>query len=152
MANIGKLTIDLPDDAEHGRASENIFVEGLGHDRYRLQSTPFFATGLSYRDIVIARKRGSQLVFEKLLFIGGHSSYRIRPSDHAGQRAFRTYWTPLRDLGCTYDEGNFGYLLYAVDIPPDTDIATARALLEAGTAAGVWEVEEGAVGHLVVKS
>ncbi len=152
MVNIGKMTIELPADAWHGHATESVFVEGLGQDRYRLQNSPFFATGLSYRDIVIARKRGPQLVFEKLLFIGGHSTYRIIRSENADQRDFRAYWTPLQDLGCTYDQGNFGYMLYAVDIPPDTDIEPARALLEAGAAAGVWDVEEGAIGHLVVKS
>lgn len=152
MANIGKLTVDLPGDAGHGLATESIWVEAVGHDRYRLQDSPFFAKGLSRRDIVIARKQGPRLVFERLLIIGGHSTYRIIRSDNADQRDFMTFWTPLQDLGCTFDQGNFGYMLYAVDIPPDADIEAARTLLQAGAAAGVWEFEEAAVGHLVVKS
>ncbi|WP_373051423.1 DUF4265 domain-containing protein [Thalassovita aquimarina] len=146
------MTIELPADAWHGHATESVFVEGLGQDRYRLQNSPFFATGLSYRDIVIARQNGPKLLFEKLLFIGGHSTYRIIPSDDADHRQFRAFLARLEDIGCSWEHGNLGYMLYAVDVPPETNIHTAYELLEAGEAAGIWDFEEGAVGHLVVKS
>ncbi|HYO51176.1 DUF4265 domain-containing protein [Archangium sp.] len=54
---------------------------------------------------------------------------------------------PLRQAGCSYEEGP-GRLL-AVDVSPLADIQHVYSLLEQGEQAQVWHFEEGHRGHAV---
>jgi Domain of unknown function (DUF4265) len=80
----------------------------------------------------------------------GHSNYMlIRKGD---QKKFNEYWERLERLGCSYESGainlgNGDELLYAVDVPPSSDIFKIYGVLSDGEAEGVWVFQEGAVRH-----
>ena len=47
-----KIRIDLPDDAWHGVGAEWVWGQRVEDDVYTLKNSPFYATGLSYGDVV----------------------------------------------------------------------------------------------------
>jgi hypothetical protein len=47
------------------------------------------------------------------------------------------------------DFGNGNELLYAVDVPPSSDVSEVYDVLSDGEAKGIWIFQEGAVGHNV---
>lgn len=72
-----KVAVHLPPSDWHPHAVETMWAESLGGDRYRLQSVPFYAYGLSFDDVVEARKTGGWLVVRAVVARGGHSTYRF---------------------------------------------------------------------------
>ncbi len=80
----------------------------------------------------------------------GHSNYMVLcKSSHA---EFLEYWKRLEKLGCTFESGalNLGSgdeILWAIDVPPSSDIFRVYDILTEGEAHGVWVFQEGAVGH-----
>ncbi len=140
-----KLVVQLPPDAWHGYGTESVWAEPLGQDRYRLRNSPFFATGLSAEDIVVALPAlEGALRFERVLRHSGHSTYRLA-REPGGSAMFDQHWAKLEQLGCTYEEGPSGIL--SVDVPPRSDIYDVYRAIEDGATAGAWDFEEGHVGH-----
>lgn len=137
-----KVVLRLDPDAWHGSATETIWTEWLGENRYLVENSPFYAFGVSYQDVIKALPQGDELVYDSVLVRGGHSTYRIIKMASGD---FSTYWGPLQALGCTYEEGPNGLL--SVDLPPSTNIRTAYEKLQDGERAGAWEFEEGHCGH-----
>ena len=148
-ANLLRVVFHLDPDAWHGSATERLWAEPLGNDRFRIRNSPFYAYGISLEDIVLGTEEEGQIVFRRVVIRSGHSTYRLylRPHDLSAP-SFVQAWTPLQTLGCSFEEG----LVLAVDVPPSTDIHAAYALLEAGEAAGVWAFEEGNCGHPLAAS
>ena len=151
-----RVIVELDSGDWHGHASERLWAEPVeGSDvstAFRLVNSPFFARGMSYRDIVIASPTASDggLVVERVLEHGGHSTYMIL-ADPNSQR-FEEYWNELAALGCTYEgtgtEMTFGgRALYSVDVPPEADVYAAYSILERTEMNGVWGFQEGHVGH-----
>lgn len=132
----------LEPDSWHGSATERLWAEPAGGDRYRLRNSPFFAFDVSVGDIVFGREEDGQIVFAGVSLRGGHSTYRIKIRPDSSSR-YLHYWLPLQQLGCSYEQGE----VLAVDVPPYTDIHEVYKLLEAGEAANVWDFEEGHCGH-----
>ncbi|MEM6732027.1 MAG: DUF4265 domain-containing protein [Myxococcota bacterium] len=138
-----KVKFELEPDAWHRSTTETMWATEVTDGRFRLENSPFYAFGVSYRDIVTAKQNGSTLAFQKAVIRGGHSTYRIiRTSDD--DVAFASFWGPIQELGCTYEEGD---QVLAVDVPPKTDIYKVYELLAAGEKAEVWGFEEGHCGH-----
>ncbi len=131
----------------HGYATETVWAESLGQSRYRLRNTPFFATGVSAEDVVLAREQEGALMFESVSAAGGHSSYRIILDESGSVEAFETHWGALEALGCTYEGAELTVNLLAVDVPAETDIYAVYAALEQGERAQAWYFEEGHCGH-----
>ncbi|EBA16501.1 hypothetical protein RSK20926_22289 [Roseobacter sp. SK209-2-6] len=142
-----KMHIRLPEDAWHGYSMESLWVTRLGPDRFRLENSPFFGRGLSYKDQVQAIKEDDALVFERILAPSGHSTYRIILLEEAEKDLFHRYWAPIAAEGCTYEQGSFGYDLYSVDVPKNTDLEKVFVFLETGFRNKVWDFEEGHSGH-----
>lgn len=116
----------------------------MGNDRFRLRNSPFYAFGVSNDDIVLGAETDEQIQFRRVVFRGGHSTYRLRlRTRDLKAESFVQAWTPLEKLGCSYEEGS----VLAVDVPPSTDIYAVYDLLQAGESADVWEFEEGHCGH-----
>lgn len=66
--------------------------------------------------------------------------------------SFDPYWSRLAQLGCSHETTDLhtshGHRqLYSVDVPSETDIDAARAVLEQGDADGVWIFQEGNIEH-----
>ncbi|HMA96098.1 MAG TPA: DUF4265 domain-containing protein [Polyangiaceae bacterium] len=141
-----KVTFVLDPDAWHGSSTESLWATEIGPGQYRLENSPFYAVGVSFDDIVLARPQEGRLQFVEPIKRGGHSTYRIITSSDASER-FESFWKALESCGCTYEEGTGGLL--AVDVPPESNIHEVYAALEAGEQQGVWSFEEGHCGHAV---
>jgi len=112
---------------------------------YRLLNVPVYVRGISYGDIVRAQPTENGLMFDGVESHSGHSTYRLILADERDSPEFRRSWGALEALGCTYEVGD-GKLL-AIDVPPETDIYACYRQLELGNQSGVWDFEEGHVGH-----
>ncbi|HEX8699700.1 MAG TPA: DUF4265 domain-containing protein [Myxococcaceae bacterium] len=141
-----KVFFRLEKDAWHGSATESLWAEPAAGGRYRLRNSPFYAFGVSAEDIVFAQEEDGLLFFTEVSLRGGHSTYRIMKVKGLQSGEFERYWEPLRQAGCSYEEGP-GRLL-AVDVPSEADFQRVYALMEQGEKAEVWHFEEGHRGHL----
>ena len=141
-----KVTFILEPGAWHGSVTETLWAEPVGPGQYRLENSPFFVFGVSYKDVVIARPEGAQVVFVETFTRGGHSTYRIilKPDRSA---EFAAMWTLLQKHGCSYEEGVTGLL--TIDVPPEANVFDVYHTLEEGEGKGIWTFEEGHCGHAV---
>ncbi|WP_434148423.1 DUF4265 domain-containing protein [Methylocaldum gracile subsp. desertum] len=143
-----KVVFFLGADQWHGYDTESVWAEKIADNRCRIRNTPFYAKGVSFEDVVFVREKDGSLFFEAISIAAGHSTYRILLDKAIRESDFSKYWSPLEELGCTYegaDRGNM--LLLAVDVPPNVDIHKAYELLDKGEKAGIWGFEEGHCGH-----
>jgi len=150
LQDLVKVVVELEQDAWHGYGSESLWAEPLGQDRYRIQSVPFYARGISYDDIVIAKPIQRQLVVQNISQRGGHSTYRFFLSEDITDiqdNRFVKYRSPLEAMGCTYERAT--ERLFAMDVPPHADIYKIYDALKEGESAEVWEFEEAHCGHLL---
>jgi hypothetical protein len=113
-------------------AGESLWATGLDGDRYLVDNIPFFILGVALNDVVEAQVRPDGcLDFVRKLTGGGHSTLRILGSadnrDHHIEQ--------LQALGCGIEGSGFGDL-FAVDVPPGTDLGTVLALCK------TWLAEE----------
>lgn len=146
-----KVAINLPASDWHSHALETMWAEPVSADRYRLQNVPFYAYGLSFDDVVIARQIGGQLYVQDVVERGGHSTYRVFLAQDVNrdESRFQQTWAPLQEIGVTYEQANARLL--AIDVPDTTDIVQAYKLLQRGEEAGVWDFEEAHCGHALSK-
>jgi hypothetical protein len=143
-AGLVKVIFPLDPNAWHGSATESVWAEPVKGGRYRLRNVPFYASGVSYDDVIEAVDDAGHLVFTSVFDRGGHSTYRLLVNGpHCDQ--FEAYWDRLAECGCTYERGH--HPLIAVDVPREADIIEVYKRLEQGEADGVWGFEEGYCGH-----
>ncbi len=145
--NLNKIIVNLDPSEWHGYATETVWAEQVSDNLYRIRNVPFYAKELSVEDIVIVEPREGNYYLKFVSKRSGHSTYRIFLGENVLAEAFRKYWQPLENIGCTYEKGQGR--LFAVDIPPSTDIYKAYSLLEEGEKNNIWEFEEGHCGHPV---
>lgn len=139
-----KLTIPLPLDAWHGFESESVWAEALDDGVMRILNTPFFAKGISYKDLVSIKIGPEVIWFDSVIAKSGHSTYRIVLNDSTDDVIFKSRWMEIATLGCTYESFiDESMNLYAIDIPPGSDVRKVYVLLEAGEKDGVWDFDEG---------
>jgi hypothetical protein len=143
---LAKVTFHLEPGSWHGSATETVWAEPVAPGQYRLRNVPFYAFDVSYDDVVGTREETGRLIFGSVLRRGGHSTYRLLLKEPLRDQ-LESFWKPLADCGCTYEEGHRPLL--AVDVPADADIFEVYRRLEAGEVAGVWSFEEGHCGHQV---
>jgi hypothetical protein len=122
---------------------EGIWAEPAGAGAWRLDNIPFFAYDVSNRDVVAARESGDELVFERVLERGGHSTLRIIFEDLDTVNPVRA---ALKQMGCS-TEGAHTKRLVAVDIGPDVSLDEVRAYLESEGARTGLEYEDACDQH-----
>ncbi|MGR3635777.1 MAG: DUF4265 domain-containing protein [Shimia sp.] len=144
-----KVTIELEPEAWHGHSSESVWVTPLGDALYKVENSPFFALGVSYQDIVQTEHKEGTNMFVRTVTSSGRSTYRIILREDATDAQFEHFWRPLEGEGCTYEHGDFGYTIYSVDVPKDTDAQKVYSLLNEGLLQKVWDFEEGHFGHRI---
>lgn len=147
--NLFKITFLLDPDDWHGYGTESVWAEYVFEDSYRLLNSPFFATGVSAEDVIRATPRQEALFFEKVIERAGHSTYRVIVDNSTDEPTFNEYWSPLQELGCTYESAQLNALLLAVDVPTYASIHRVYELLERGEIDGIWGFEEGHCGHSI---
>lgn len=124
-----------------GPEDEWLWAEPLGSGRYRVESTPFFAYGLSHGDVVRAREEGATARFSDVERKSGHRTLRVALDldlevEHApAQRILED----LLALGCTYEA--MPPKIVALDVPPEVDVTGVVARLQTQRRDGVlvWE-------------
>ena len=132
----------------HSAPSETLWATPVSSDAYRLENSPFYAKGFSYRDIVRAEFDPAEgfPVAQRVLESSGHSTYAIWViAGVESNGEFGKYWQPLEDIGCTF-EGARNQLL-SVDVPATTNVVDAFRLMQIGEDAAVWYFQEQNYAH-----
>lgn len=125
------------------REWESMWAVPLGGGCYRLDSIPFYAVGISSEDVVAATNVDGELLFERLVEEGGHTTVRLLCWNDADVEPVRA---ALRDLGCASELSDIRGLI-AVDVPPAVDYKRVREFLINGTDTDRWDVEESCLAH-----
>ncbi|MES2902364.1 MAG: DUF4265 domain-containing protein [Pseudomonadota bacterium] len=105
-------------------------TRAAGH--LRLNSIPLFLRGLAYGDLiapVVAEASGHVVDFE-VIEISGHSLIWMLNAEHLDIAEFIA---ELEAMGCKIATGLLGYHHYAIDVPPDADIAALDGMIS------VWD-------------
>jgi hypothetical protein len=123
---------------------EHLWAIPRGADQFELDNIPFFAQGVAAGDLVAAqRDNEQQLIFERVIQSGGHSTVRVIMFDPDQKAAIRG---ELEQLGCE-TEGSHLPKLFAVDVPPEAAYTDVMNLLKNKASKDVLDYEEAAVRH-----
>jgi Domain of unknown function (DUF4265) len=110
---------------------ETLWAEQVGPDEYRLDNSPFWAYGVSWRDVVEARRDAEgTLAFVRVVEKSGHRTVRLildPPADRSPES--QAVLDGLVPLGATYEGMHPGYL--AIDVPPEVTLERVVAYLTA---------------------
>ncbi len=88
-----------------------------GH--YRLDNTPFFAYGISYGDVVLAKPDpDGVLIFKRVVESSGRLTLRIMLDEGTSEETFHKLADEVKAAGGDHLEGGFGILI-AFDVPND---------------------------------
>ena len=137
-----RIVLDrAPDEA--GPTEDAVWAEPLGSERFRVESCPFFAYGLSRDDVV--RAAGPQgagaPVLEDVLEKSGHRTLRLVLAHGAALEttSVQHLLERLVGLGCTHEL--LRPSLVAIDVPAVADLGRVAETLQEAAAQGVlaWE-------------
>ena len=128
-----RIVLDRSPD-EAGPGEDSVWAEPLGSERFRVESCPFFAYGLSRDDVVQAAgpEGAGAPVLEDVLEKGGHRTLRMALAGGVALEAapVQRLLERLLSLGCTHEL--LRPSLVAIDAPASADLGeVAEALQEA---------------------
>lgn len=108
---------------------ETVWATPLGDGRYRLDNSPFWAYGVSWKDVVeAAPDAGGQLAITRVVAKSGHRTVRvIFPEPAVPGSHNREILDGAVALGCSYEGMHPGYL--ALDLPPGVDLMRVASYL-----------------------
>ncbi len=138
-----RIRIRLESTGEPGPTEDSVWAEPLGSERYRVESCPFFAYGISRDDVVRASGGPGEAgpILDDVLEKGGHRTLRLTlgPSTELRSAPVQRVLEKLIDLGCTHEL--LRPRLVAIDLPPEVDLEVAAELLQEAARAGAlsWE-------------
>jgi hypothetical protein len=131
----GLVRIRVPLDPAPGAtgpADDWLWAEPLGSGRYRVESCPFFAYGVSRDDVVRASDvEGEEAPrLEDVLEKCGHRTLRLAldPGVDVSDRAVQGLLERLLELGCTHE--TLRPKLVALDVPGEVDETVVAELLQ----------------------
>ncbi len=134
------VSLDREPGAE-GLDEEWLWAEPLGTGRFRLESTPFFAYGLSHGDLVQAAEEAEMPRVSAIERKSGHRTLRIALDDRRDldEPEIQKLLDELLGLGCTYEA--MPPKIVALDVPPEVEVAGVVGRLQARFREGllVWE-------------
>jgi Domain of unknown function (DUF4265) len=145
-----KIRFEVDPKDWHGHGGEFLWASPADSARgeFEVLNSPFYARGVSFKDVVKASPSGDgrTFEFERVIRRSGHSTYRLLVEP--GAPNFQTYWAMLEQRGCSYESGPIDMNIgrrdhYSIDVPPSADIHEIYRLLEKGERDGVWDFEEG---------
>ena len=120
------------DDGEAGPAEDWLWAEPLGSDRFRVESCPFFAYGVSRDDVVVAATAAGDESprLEDVVEKSGHRTLRaaLDPAVGVSHRSVQHLLGRLLEIGCTHEA--LRPKLVAVDVPPAVDVGAVVGLLQ----------------------
>lgn len=144
--NEGLVRIRVPLErqaGEPGPAEDWLWAEPLGSERYRVESCPFFAYGISRDDVIRAEGApgGEAPSLSDVLEKGGHRTLRLAldPEVELSAAPVQGLLERLLELGCTHEL--LRPKIVAIDLPPEVELATVAELLQGLQRVGtlVWE-------------
>ena len=122
---------------QEDKSVETLWADPVGPDLYRLDNSPFWAYGVSWRDVVEAHPDpDGMLRMTRVVEKSGHRTVRVfmKPGIDNSPEA-KAVMDGVRELGASYEGMNPTYL--AIDIPPGVELMTVADYL---TAHGIqWE-------------
>jgi uncharacterized protein DUF4265 len=142
----GLVRIRVPlerSDGEPGPPEDWLWAEPLGAGRYRVESCPFFAYGISRDDVVHALDGVGEDAprLADVLEKNGHRTLRLAldPRAQLTDREVLAFLDRLLEQGCTHEA--LRPKLVAVDLPPEVDVASVAGVLHECACGGllVWE-------------
>ena len=120
-------------DAPEAPADDWLWAEPLGSGRFRIESCPFFAYGVSRDDVVRAVEATGDDAprLEDVVEKCGHRTLRLAldPAVEIADSAVQGLLERLLELGCTHEA--LRPKMIAIDVPPEVDVAVVAALLQA---------------------
>jgi hypothetical protein len=127
---------------EPGPEEDWLWAEPLGSGRYRVESCPFFAYGISRDDVIhAADAEASAPQFDEVVEKSGHRTLRVAldAALEIGSPEVQRLLGQLIERGCTHEL--LRPKLVAVDLPPHVDLLAVAEVLEQASRAGVllWE-------------
>ena len=131
------------DSSDAGPADDWLWAEPLGSGRFRVESCPFFAYGVSRDDVVVAEPPpGDESPrLDDVIEKGGHRTLRaaLDPAVDVAHPRVQDLLTRLLELGCTHE--TLRPKLVAVDVPPAVDVLSPVSLLQPLADDGIllWE-------------
>jgi hypothetical protein len=121
-----------PPPGQPGPADDWLWAEPLGAGRYRIESCPFFAYGISRDDVVRATDGGGEEAprLEDVVEKGGHRTVRLAldAKMNSGDPAVQGLLERLLELGCTHEV--LRPKLVAVDLPGEVEVTVVAELLQ----------------------
>lgn len=137
-----RVLVTLDHDHAAGAPHEEwLWAEPLGSDRYRVESSPFFAYGISHGDVVVAPEGGEMPRVSAIERKCGHRTLRLALDDRwtLEQREIRLFLDDLLGLGCTFEA--MPPKIVALDVPPEVDVVAAveRLQMQVNDGVLVWE-------------
>jgi hypothetical protein len=137
-----RVPLERP-DGEDGPPDDWVWAEPLGANRYRIESCPFFAYGLSRDDVVQALDAAGEEAprLDDVVEKGGHRTLRLAldPGAELSDGGVQEFLERLLEHGCTHEA--LRPKLVAVDVPPEVDVARVAEVLQGRADEGllVWE-------------
>lgn len=109
---------------------ETLWATHLGDDEYELDNSPFYAYGVSWKDVVIAPYNEEQQrpTFQSVLRKSGNRTVRLifeTPVESGNESD--NLLQGLISLGCDYEGATKKYI--CVNIPPNVSLEQVRAYL-----------------------
>lgn len=118
---------------EAGPADDWLWAEPLGSGRYRVESCPFFAYGISREDVVRAGDAADEEapLLEDVVAKGGHRTLRLAldPDVELSAPEIQGLLERILELGCTHEL--MRPKVVAIDLPPPVDVERVAELLQA---------------------
>jgi hypothetical protein len=142
-----RFDMEEDDDGWPPVASEGLWAEPLGADRYRLANTPWFARGFSNGDVVLALPDEHQVLWAReTVEWGGRLTVRVIPHrDGPLAGSVESVIDAFTPLGVGAEGAKPSFPIVALDIPGDADFPAILGLLREGQANGSWDFEEGSI-------
>ncbi len=125
---------------EPGPEEDAVWAEPLGSDRFRIESCPFFAYGLSRNDVVRAGGEGGPVLGD-VLEKSGHRTLRfaLKQGVELGSSPVQRVLERLGDAGCTHELMRPRFV--SIDVPPEVDEGNVAGVLQEAALQGTlaWE-------------
>jgi hypothetical protein len=146
MTDRVKILIEFEGSTSHTHAIESVWavVRPRG---YEIDNIPFYAYGVALGDVVDAKPDiDGALQFKSVSQPSGHSTVRLWFAE-GGEKDVARVRQELRSLGCSSELTDLPRLV-AVDIPPNIDYKSIKAILDSWEKSGMLEYEESCLGFV----
>jgi hypothetical protein len=137
-----RVLVSLDQDRVAGVPEDEwLWAEPLGSGRFRLESSPFFAYGLSHGDVVRAVGSGDRPRLDEVECKSGHRTLRVALDGgwDLDRPEIGRFLDELLELGCSYEP--LPPKIVALDVPPELDVGIVVGRLQVALRDGVlvWE-------------